>query len=49
MPGADKDVLVAELIQAEGLLVRVPLSLYSFEGNAKNSFGSTTAALCRKR
>ena len=45
LPGADKDVLVAELIQAEGLLVRVPLSLYSFEGNAQNSFGSTTATL----
>ena len=45
LPGADKDVLAAELIQAEGLLVRVPLSLYSFEGNAQNSFGSTTAAL----
>ena len=45
MPGADKAVLVAELIQAEGLLVRVPLSLYSFEGNAQNSFGSTTATL----
>ena len=45
MPDADKDVLVAELIQAEGLLVRVPLSLYSFEGNAKNSFGSPTGTV----
>ena len=27
------------------LACRVPLSLYSFEGNAKNSFGSTTATV----
>ncbi len=45
LPGADKAALAAELMQAEGLLVRVPLSLYSFEGNADNSFGTTTGTI----
>ncbi|MDQ0064070.1 LamG-like jellyroll fold domain-containing protein [Paenibacillus harenae] len=40
-PEADIDQLLAELKQAEGRLVQVPLSLYSFEGNADNAIGST--------
>jgi hypothetical protein len=40
-PGADKTQLLADLAQAEALLVQVPVSLYSFEGNADNSIGST--------
>ncbi|RCW49657.1 LamG-like jellyroll fold domain-containing protein [Paenibacillus prosopidis] len=40
-PGADKLKLIAELDQAEGLLVHIPISLYSFEGNADNAIGST--------
>ncbi|QYR20363.1 LamG domain-containing protein [Paenibacillus sp. sptzw28] len=31
--------------QAEGLLVPVPMSLYSFEGNAENAFGGTHATV----
>jgi hypothetical protein len=44
-PGADKAQLVAELEQAEGLLVHIPLSLYSFEGNTDNSFGSSAGTV----
>ena len=40
-PGANNAQLAAELDQAEKSLVPVPLSLYSFEGNANNSFGSS--------
>lgn len=40
-PNADSAQLTAELMQAEGLLVRNPMSLYSFEGNADNTFGSS--------
>ncbi|MGM0879911.1 MAG: LamG-like jellyroll fold domain-containing protein [Bacillota bacterium] len=40
-PDADKAKLIAELEQAETLLVHVPASLYSFEGNADNSTGSS--------
>ncbi len=40
-PGADKVQLAAELDQAEGLLVHIPLSLYAFEGDTNNSYGST--------
>ncbi|MBW4080008.1 LamG-like jellyroll fold domain-containing protein [Paenibacillus sp. S150] len=40
-PGANKQQLIAELQQAEGLLVHKPLSLYSFEGNPDNTFGTT--------
>ena len=40
-PDADNAQLAAELDQAEGSLVPVPLSLYTFEGNADNSFGSS--------
>ncbi|XEC94406.1 LamG-like jellyroll fold domain-containing protein [Paenibacillus tarimensis] len=40
-PDADKAQLLAELEQAEGRLVKVPLSLYSFEGNADNAIGSS--------
>ncbi|WP_082614769.1 OmpL47-type beta-barrel domain-containing protein [Paenibacillus sp. Soil787] len=41
LPGADRVLLAAQLKTAEGSLVRIPLSLYSFEGNANNSFGSS--------
>lgn len=44
-PGADKEQLVAELEQAGKLLELVPLSLYSFEGNANNTFGSTQGSI----
>lgn len=40
-PDADKAQLLAELDLAESQLVQVPLSLYSFEGNAGNSYGSS--------
>jgi hypothetical protein len=40
-PGADKIQLLAALAQAEALLVQVPVSLYSFEGNLNNAIGST--------
>ncbi|WP_199621215.1 LamG-like jellyroll fold domain-containing protein [Paenibacillus alkalitolerans] len=40
-PGADKTGLAAELDQAENLLVPYTMSLYSFEGDANNTFGST--------
>ncbi|OMF22908.1 hypothetical protein BK133_25310 [Paenibacillus sp. FSL H8-0548] len=40
-PGANKQQLLTELEQAEGLLVRKPLSLYSLDGNLDNTFGST--------
>ncbi|XEC96036.1 LamG-like jellyroll fold domain-containing protein [Paenibacillus tarimensis] len=40
-PDADIAQLLAELEQAEGRLVQVPLSLYSFEGNADNAIGSS--------
>ncbi|WP_051250985.1 LamG-like jellyroll fold domain-containing protein [Paenibacillus harenae] len=40
-PDADRAQLLAELDQAEGKLDQVPLSLYSFEGNAGNSIGSS--------
>ena len=45
LPGADKVLLAAQLRTAEGSLVRVPLSLYSFEGNANNTFGSSTGTV----
>ena len=44
-PEADKEKLAAELEQAKGLLVLVPLSLYSFDGHADNTFGSTHATV----
>ncbi|MDQ6417911.1 LamG-like jellyroll fold domain-containing protein [Paenibacillus sp. LHD-117] len=44
-PEADFDKLVAELEAAEGGLVRKPLSLYSFENNADNAYGSTHGAV----
>ncbi|MBD2867129.1 LamG-like jellyroll fold domain-containing protein [Paenibacillus arenilitoris] len=40
-PDADRAQLLAELDQAKGRLVQVPLSLYAFEENAENSFGSS--------
>ncbi|WP_373228587.1 LamG-like jellyroll fold domain-containing protein [Cohnella sp.] len=40
-PEANKAQLAAELDQAEMLLDHVPSSLYSFEGNANNSFGAS--------
>ncbi|WP_199619354.1 LamG-like jellyroll fold domain-containing protein [Paenibacillus alkalitolerans] len=40
-PDADITQLLAELEQAEERLVQVPLSLYSFEGNADNAIGSS--------
>ncbi|WP_442952845.1 LamG-like jellyroll fold domain-containing protein [Paenibacillus sp. Soil522] len=45
LPDADKTALAADLAKAEGLLVRVPLSVYSFEGNANNSFGTTSGTV----
>ncbi|MDQ0110594.1 LamG-like jellyroll fold domain-containing protein [Paenibacillus harenae] len=42
-PEADKTQLAAELDQAEKSLVPVPLSLYAFEGNTNNSFGSSAS------
>jgi hypothetical protein len=42
-PGADKAQLAAQLDQAEKSLVSVPISLYAFEGNANNSFGSSAS------
>ncbi|MDQ0060495.1 hypothetical protein J2T14_002667 [Paenibacillus harenae] len=42
-PDADKAQLAAQLDQAEKSLVPVPLSLYAFEGNADNSFGSSAS------
>ncbi|MCR2807595.1 LamG-like jellyroll fold domain-containing protein [Paenibacillus soyae] len=44
-PEADLDKLIAELEAAEGMLVRNPLSLYSFENNADNAYGSTHGAV----
>lgn len=43
--GADKVKLAAEIIQAEALLVQLPVSLYSFEGNANNTFGAHNATV----
>jgi hypothetical protein len=40
-PDADKTQLTAQLEQAEELLVPYTTSLYSFEGDANNTFGST--------
>ncbi|MBW5445206.1 hypothetical protein GE107_03905 [Cohnella sp. CFH 77786] len=42
-PGADKAQLAAQLDQAEKSLVLIPLSLYAFDGNANNSFGSSAS------
>ncbi|QYR23074.1 putative Ig domain-containing protein [Paenibacillus sp. sptzw28] len=42
-PGADKAQLAAQLDQAGKSLVPVPLSLYAFEGNANNSYGSSAS------
>ncbi|XEC93010.1 LamG-like jellyroll fold domain-containing protein [Paenibacillus tarimensis] len=39
-PGADTSGLAAELEQAKNLLVPYTVSLYSFEGDANNTFGS---------
>jgi hypothetical protein len=39
-PDADKEQLLAELEQAEEQLDQVPLSLYSFEDNLENAFGT---------
>ncbi|XEC95847.1 LamG-like jellyroll fold domain-containing protein [Paenibacillus tarimensis] len=39
-PDADKSGLAAELDQAKNLLVPYTISLYSFEGDANNTFGS---------
>lgn len=44
-PEADKVKLAVELEQAKGLLVLVPLSLYSFDGHADNTFGTTHATV----
>lgn len=46
-PGAGLTQLTAELIQAEDLLVLNPESLYSFEGNADNTFGESQATVSR--
>ena len=39
-PEADKMALIAEYANAVRQLVRVPLSLYSFDGNANDTYGS---------
>lgn len=44
-PGGDKLSLIQELEKLERLLERNPLSLYSFEGNGDNAFGSEGAAV----
>ncbi|MDF2835010.1 MAG: hypothetical protein K0Q63_650, partial [Paenibacillus sp.] len=44
-PEADFDKLIAELEAAEGMLVRNPLSLYPFENNADNAYGSSHGAV----
>jgi hypothetical protein len=43
--GADKVKLAAEIAVAEKALVKVPLSLYSFEDNANNSYGSAAGGV----
>jgi hypothetical protein len=45
LPGADITAIAAQLAQAESVLVRVPLSQYSFEGNANDSFGTTAGTV----
>jgi hypothetical protein len=42
-PDADKALLAAQLDQAEKALDPLPISLYAFEGNASNTFGSSAS------
>jgi hypothetical protein len=44
-PGYSDMKIAKELYDAKSLLARNPLSLYSFEGNANNAFGSSNATV----
>ena len=44
-PDRDEAALIADIYKARQLLVPYPVSLYSFEGNADNSYGSSSGTV----